>query len=249
MNRLRALLATRSFRLVLACACAGVVVAFYLIPPSSRLSHLDMLVAGGAALAGLVSVLPRPRRMTAVAVAVALGLVVACAVDRGPLDDALLTRLYVDALRRSASIPYVWGGEGDLGVDCSGLLRRARIRACAAYALATGRPRALAMAADLWWHDASAEEMAAGYGGRTIRIKRIPSLNGFAEAIEPGDIFVTANGVHVMAGLGRGEIAQSDPHRGRVCIDRLPEQDAWYRNPVERVVWAPTQLSASQPPE
>jgi len=41
-----------------------------------------------------------------------------------PVDTEMLTQAYCDSLRSYRDTRYVWGGENQLGIDCSGLVRR-----------------------------------------------------------------------------------------------------------------------------
>lgn len=150
---------------------------------------------------------------------------------------------YVSTLHRYRGVPYVWGGENELGTDCSGLVRRALIRSQLVdgyLVLDGGRIRS---AFDLWWHDASAQELLAGYGGRTRRLGRSGTLN----SLEPGraragDLAVTVDGRHVLACLGDGAWIQADPGSGKVRIARVPEPvEPWFRVPVEIVGWTTLQ--------
>jgi hypothetical protein len=65
--------------------------------------------------------------------------------------------------------------------------------------------------------------------------------------ILPGDVAVTADGVHVLAYLGEQTWIEADPAAGRVIRVRAPAPDhGWFNVPVVLIRWR--QLSADPSP-
>lgn len=155
----------------------------------------------------------------------------------GSPDPAVIKAGYLKRLRASEGIAYVWGGEGWLGIDCSGLPRRAMIGSLLAYGYANLDGAALRQALGLWLADASARHMLEGYGGRMTPIGPPFAINRSEDEPHPGDLAITVGGVHVMVYLDRSTIIQADPGRDAVVIDVIPGNSPWYDQPVRLVRW------------
>ena len=171
-------------------------------------------------------------------------LVVCCALlplaplmNQGAVDADEITRMYLANLRSSRGIEYVWGGEGMMGLDCSGLPRRSMINALMKYAYLRFNGNALVSALDLWVNDASARELMHGYGGRVTVDNYRYKINSGRSDIHAGDMAVTYGGVHVMVYLDKQTIIQAEPERSKVVIDSIPSNNAWYEVDVCRIRW------------
>ncbi|HEU5125934.1 MAG TPA: NlpC/P60 family protein [Verrucomicrobiae bacterium] len=149
---------------------------------------------------------------------------------------------YLRELRRFEGTRYVWGGENSLGIDCSGLVRRAFINALWKEGFQSLNPRLLRSALTLWWHDNSARALAAEFRGLTVRIGSVDSLLPETPPwLAPGDLAVTDDGIHVLAYLGNGLWIEADPDIGRVTFlpvaSRTNESNIWLSVPVTIVRW------------
>jgi len=153
-----------------------------------------------------------------------------------PADE--LRSAYLAALQRYQGVRYVWGGESPLGIDCSGLIRRGMIDALFRRAVTHFEPATFREASKLWWRDCSAQDLGKGAQGRTVSVTSTTSLNTLdAASIQPGDLAVTASGVHVLAHLGGGEWIQADAYPMRVIRVRAPSKDPWFDVPMNIVRW------------
>lgn len=155
-----------------------------------------------------------------------------------PPDAERLRSAYVASLRRYVGVSYVLGGETRRGTDCSGLIRMGMMDACVDSGLAKLNGRLIRAAADEWRHDCSARELMAGHGGRTRLLFRARSINAIDPArLQPGDVAVTASGIHTLAYLGDREWIEADPEQGGVVIVRVPDRNPWFEQPVAIVRW------------
>jgi hypothetical protein len=154
------------------------------------------------------------------------------------VDPDVLAADYCRTLRFFRGVPYVWGGEGLLGIDCSGLVRKALVWSQLYCGLRTVNGTLVRDAVVLWWHDASALALRDGYRGWTTEVYRHASVAGADPSrLRPGDLAVTATGVHVMAYLGAGTWIEADPGAHRVIDLTVPTDNPWFNTPVVFVRW------------
>ena len=53
------------------------------------------------------------------------------------------------------------------------------------------------------------------------------------ENIKPGDLAVTANGIHIMAYLGNKTWIEADPYEHKVIIVKIPEyKNVWFNKKI-----------------
>ncbi len=146
---------------------------------------------------------------------------------------------YARALRAYLGVRYLWGGENGFGIDCSGLLRRAYIRAAILEGIRGCDPGEIHSGLAVWWHDCSARELRDGYGGRTSMTGVSGRIDAFADAdLSVGDLAITADGRHCLAYLGDREWIEADPDVSHVVICRPPDATVrWLSVPVTMVRW------------
>lgn len=155
-------------------------------------------------------------------------------------DPEVLRRAYVRSLRAYEGTSYWWGGENSIGIDCSGLVRKALIWAHVKCGVRVRNPALLRSAISLWWHDRSARALRDGYRQETRLLFRATSINQLNhDTLLPGDLAVTSTGVHVLAYLGSNTWCQADPGLGEVVSMEAPNDNtSWYAQPVHLMRWA-----------
>ena len=156
-----------------------------------------------------------------------------------PYDARALRRKYVRSLLSYRGTLYVWGGGNRLGVDCSGLVQSGLTNAYLERALATRNPGLARAGLSLWWHSRSARALGEGYRGETRLVREVPSLNGADYSLmEPGDLAVLSDGVHVLAYVCSDTWIEADPGPMRVVLARAPrERDYYFNAPVRLMRW------------
>jgi len=155
------------------------------------------------------------------------------------IDRVGLQARYSANLRAYKDSRYVWGGENRLGIDCSGLVRAALINACLQESLQTLNPSLLRFSASCWWNDCSAQALGEEYRGATTRLFSAEAVNSVpAIQMQPGDMAVTDDGIHVLAYLGAQEWVEADPIARKVIIEAVPSTNPWFARPVTVVRWS-----------
>jgi len=220
----------------------GAIAGIFLIPlnpVNNLLLRLAFLCAIGGAWLGALLLL---WKWKAVRVALLLLPVSAATVLAFPgkrMDVAGLREEYVARMRGYEGTRYFWGGENARGIDCSGLPRRALRDALWMQGWDQADGELLRMAIGQWWFDSSARALAEGYrgntralgGGGTVRDLDLTCLN-------PGDLAVTVDGVHVMVYVGGTKWIQAEPSIERVVtLDRKSGSSDWFDVPVTMHRW------------
>jgi hypothetical protein len=146
---------------------------------------------------------------------------------------------YVKRLTGFEGTRYFWGGESHRGIDCSGLPRRALQDTLLADGLRHFNGRSLRMFFEQWWFDTSARALGEGYREFTIPLKTSGTIRGMSYSdLQPGDLAVTADGVHIIAYLGGDSWIQSDPGAGKVVIlSGRTSDNSWFTIPVTTHRW------------
>lgn len=154
------------------------------------------------------------------------------------VDPDLLAGDYSRGLRMFRGVRYVWGGEGWLGIDCSGLVRKGLVWGQLYHGLRMVNGRPIRNAVTLWCSDSSAIALRDGYRGWTTELFRNDTIEGAdGSRLKPGDLAVTADGVHVMAYLGDKRWIEADPDEHKVIELVLPTDNQWFKEPVVFVRW------------
>ena len=159
----------------------------------------------------------------------------------GGIDDTTaygLRTIYVNELRRYEGTRYVWGGENRLGIDCSGLPRKALRNALLKGAFVYGERRCLKLALQNWWLDASAAALASGYQNYVTWLEKKGTVSDIgANELYPGDLAITEDGVHVMVFLGEDRWISADPIQGKVIIESSASNNPWFKEKVKFYSW------------
>lgn len=155
-----------------------------------------------------------------------------------PFSQAELQQSYIASLRSYEGVRYIWRGDNALGIDCSGLVRKALVVANFKEGIQHFNPTLLRQALILWWHRCSARKLSEGYDKRTTLSGSAKSLNILdSSRFAPGTMAVTKDGVHVMVYLGNGEWLEADPGLKKVIVLRPPTNNMWCEIPVNLVSW------------
>ena len=162
--------------------------------------------------------------------------------SNGGIDDTTaygLRTIYVNELRRYEGTRYIWGGENILGIDCSGLPRKALRNALLKGAFIYGEKRCLRLAFQNWWLDASAAALANGYQNYVTRLEKEGTVSDVcATDLSPGDLAITEDGGHVMVFLGEDRWISADPIQGKVIIESSAANNPWFKEKVKFYTWA-----------
>jgi hypothetical protein len=155
------------------------------------------------------------------------------------VDSANLRESYIETLERYEGSNYYWGGENQFGIDCSGLVRRGFVRANMTQGIQTFNGSLIRDACSIWWFDSSAKAMRDEYRGKTVFLFEAASINALDHSrLEPGDIAVTATGVHSLVYIGDSVWMHAAPDRGKAQYETVPVADSgWFDMPVRILRW------------
>jgi len=157
-----------------------------------------------------------------------------------PPDAESLRQVYYKRLHAYEDTPFAWGGETNLGVDCSGLARAALWQAMAREGIKEFNPRLLGTQLwRFWWRDLTAQDIAEGKYGYTETIGRSPKLAGYDTTyLQVGDMAVAGKG-HVMIYYGEGQWIEASPLDGRVVVNKAPASSkrGYFNTAVRLVRW------------
>lgn len=209
--------------------------AFY--PINSIMSRLPLLTLGLTLWATALALAWPQRRLRWSVVGVPIALLVVLLLPGRAVDTADLRARSVAALRHYDGVTYLWGGENSIGIDCSGLVRRARMDAEWSYAFAHWDPAAIRRALSLWWFDQSAFAMGQLDRGTTVHLSEVENLATCPQdRYLPGD-FAILGGVHVVAALGEGTWIEADPSAEKVLILPPGSDNMWLKQKATLVRW------------
>lgn len=230
-------IAQRRLMWLLAVGQLLVLVGLVLYPINSIMIRLPMLAVGLILWATALALAWPQRRLRWAVASVPLALGIVLLVPGRAVDTADLRARMVAALRHYDGVTYVWGGENAVGIDCSGLVRRACMDAEWSYAFAHIDPGAIRRALSLWWFDQSALAMGQLDRGTTVRLGEVPDLASCpSEHYLPGD-FAILGGIHVVAALGDGTWIEADPAAGKVLILPPGSDNMWLKRKATLVRW------------
>jgi len=203
---------------------------------STRLIRLSTVILIGSVWSGLLFLtwrMPIVRWTLLILSGFATALVFGPARDDD--DTASLRAGYQRRLHAYEGVRYYWGGENLLGIDCSGLVRRAMVDTLLARGIATWNPGLVRKGMSMWWNDTSALELQENRS-LTAELLQVQSVNSLDHALlQPGDL--VSNGVHIMAYIGEHRWIEADPEKERVIIVAVPANNGWFQCPMTVLRW------------
>ena len=217
--------------------------ALVAVPPSNAMTRLaEVLLAGGLA-SGLLALWWRyPVLRWSLLALFALLTGFASLPGRATYDRIALRQDTARAYQRYESARYYSGGEGLLGMDAHGLVRRGFIDALFLHGVSHANPLLVRKAALLWWHDLSSRDLANGAYGSARSLKDAKSIRDLdVSRLDPGDFAVTRDNAQTLAFLGGHLWLAADPDHGKVI--RLDDRAGgaslppWSQDPMKVLRW------------
>lgn len=206
-------------RLLCFLATAALLGLVILVPYRTTVVRLGLITLWGVATISLVWFVWRWKVWRII---IMLGIALSCAIVLCPgsnrTDSTRLRQRFVHRLQAYDGVWYIYGGENLRGIDCSGLVRAAMVRALLDDGVTSANPALIRAAFGLWWHDTNAIQLGKGANGLTLPIGDGPTPMRAASTVRPGDLAVTTSGSHVLACLGDQRWIEADPDVGRVHI-------------------------------
>ena len=221
-------------------ALYGILLVLAWLCPVNALRYRLILCLSGMLVLVLAMrwIWPRRRlRFAAAAFLIAVGALVFS--PSRPLDADALRKSYVDRLVSYKGVRYLWGGEGRLGIDCSGLPRRALRDALAWRGLVTWNGGLVRESLRQWWFDASAKALAEGHQNYVVPLGIHGTIKEMDyDDLQPGDLAITASGIHVLCYLSGDRWIQAEPEiRKVVALNGRTDNNPWFDMPVSMYRW------------
>ena len=152
-------------------------------------------------------------------------------------DLDFLKKSYLNNLKSFEKTRYVWGGANFVGIDCSGLPRKAYIKALFKNGFSKFESTCIRDSIELWWYDSSAKALKENYRSYTETVEQNISIKNYDTEI--GDLAITSDGVHVIIYLGEHQWIHADPYAGNVIIeDSRTSKNIWFRQTFDVVRWS-----------
>jgi len=207
-------------------------------PVSNTILRVAVIVCVLLLAGGLVAFNWRARWLRILAASVATVFLLFLLLPGRRVSVDSLRRSYLASLRGYEGTRYVWGGENQLGIDCSGLVRKSLVNSLVAEGLGTLNPSLLRKGVSLWWQDCSARALGERHRQLTTQVLDADAINQVDHAqIQAGDFAVTVDGVHVLAYLGGLEWIEADPDARKVLRLTAPSTNSWFDAPVRIMRW------------
>lgn len=221
-------------------AIAGSAAVFSWVQPiNSILTRLILVGSSLLFVAGILALVWKKRTLLWVVLGVIACSILLVSLPMFTPNKASIRRHYIKALTNYNGTPYVWGGEGRGGIDCSGLPRKALQDALWREGVSTFNGGLIREAIRQWWHDASASALANGYRGYMHPVLLEGNLREMPfDGLRPGDVAITKSGIHCLVYLGDERWIQADPGDGAVAIyDARSSGNSWFDTPVAIYRW------------
>lgn len=140
--------------------------------------------------------------------------------SKAPDVDALRNG-YVKELKNQVGRGYVFGGENNAGIDCSGLARVALWQAMLKEGIREFNPYLLGPTLwKFWWRDMTTGNIGESRYGYTVELGREDKLAGADfSGYQRGDMAVVGNS-HVLIYIGNDQWIEATPEDGKVVINK-----------------------------
>jgi len=211
-----------------------------LYPVGSGMLRLALLAALGGAWLGSLILAWKKKPVRIALLVLPILFAVPFLLPARPLDQDELRRDYLRRMVGFEGTRYHWGGEGSLGIDCSGLPRRALRQSLLSYGIRHADGGALRMVLEQWWFDASARALSEGYRDYTVPLATFGTIEKMDYAdLAPGDLAVTTDRRHVLAYAGGDRWIQADPGIGFVgTMHGRTAKNPWFQREVTLHRWS-----------
>ncbi|MFT4692197.1 MAG: hypothetical protein ACI9OD_004428 [Limisphaerales bacterium] len=223
--------------LILICAVGAILTALH--PVNRKLLNIALLSWIGLIWFGcLMLAWERKPFLIGVCLVPVVAVIPFC-LPAGRIDGAELREDYLRRMTQFEGTTYVWGGENSLGIDCSGLPRRALRDALLANGVRHANGTAFRSCIEQWWFDASARALGKGYRDYTQPLAPKGNIREMEyEFLVPGDLAVTVSGVHILVYAGDERRIQADPKIGSVAtLNGRSSDNDWFDTPVTTHRW------------
>jgi hypothetical protein len=215
----------------------GVLIVLLTFPTGFGVLRLGVLLCVASIYLGILNLCWQNLFLKFIWICLAIAICVVFISPSKPVDAIALRDKYVEKLIEFDRVGYVYGGENTLGVDCSGLVREAMVKADIEIGISTANPYLLRKALEIWWFDAGADALKDGYRNFTHRLGFARNVNALDyNQVRKGDLAATEDGGHILAYEGDKKWIEASPDANRVIRFQVPEVSR--TNPIYLLRWA-----------
>jgi energy-coupling factor transporter transmembrane protein EcfT len=213
-----------------------ILVALLTFPVGYGIIRLGILIAIALIYLGILYLSWKNRILKSICLGLAIAISIAMISPAKVVDAEALRERYVQKLIEFDHVGYVYGGENSLGIDCSGLVREALIKANVEIGISTANPYLLRRALEIWWFDAGADALRDGYRNFTRQVLFVSNLNALDyRQVLKGDLAASEDGGHILAYEGDKKWIEASPEANRVIRFQVPESSRTF--PVYLLRW------------
>lgn len=216
---MKSIIKSKNLKLEVFLLCIVLFIISFIYPVNVGLKRLAVIIFGVLSLLSLFILIQKRKKLRIAYVSVLVIIAIIMMLNGKKISPDEMRSEYINVLKSYEGTRYVWGGEGRLGVDCSGLIRKALIDTNIKLGLENLSQQYIRRGIYLWFNDFSAQAVRDGYKHLAIKVCDVENLRiADYSKINQGDVAVTESGAHIIAYIGNRKWIEADPYEKKVIV-------------------------------